>query len=239
MFTGRFEPGAAISIRRIAAEYGVSVIPARDALRALVAEGVLEFRDRRTIAVPVLSGARHADVLFARLALECELARRAAERFGPADLKELRGIDARLDAAIASDAVEDYVHGNHAFHFHIYWRADSPTLLRLVETLWLQYAPSMRRVCRLGGARGIEHDWHRAAMAALADRDPNRVAAAIGADIRQGMDFIAAHGALSGDVADVVGAGTGTRTGTGTGAGAGAGAPGHQSGYRDRRRGPA
>ncbi len=194
LFTGAYEPGAAISIRRIAERYGVSVIPARDALRALVAEGVLIFRDSRTIAVPELDPARLRDLSFARLSLEGELAARAFPALAEEGPAPLRGIDAALDAAIAANDPEAYVRGNHAFHFHIYHRAASPLLLRIVETLWLQYAPSMRKVCQLYGASEIKHDYHRAALAALESGRQDAFAEAIRDDIRQGLDFIAGAG---------------------------------------------
>ncbi len=191
LFTGAYEPGAAISIRRIAAEFGVSVIPARDALRALVAEGVLIFRDSRTIAVPGLDPARLDDMRFLRPSIEGELARRAFPALVVEGAERLGEIDAALDAAIAANDPAAYVRGNHAFHFHIYQRAASPVLLHFTETLWLQYAPSMRLVCQLYGASEIKHDFHRAALTALAGRRQEAFVEAIRNDIRQGLDFIA------------------------------------------------
>ena len=191
LFTGSFEPGQSISIRKIAEEHGISVIPARDALRGLVAEGVLVFKDSRTIAVPVLDTDRIRDIRFARVALEVELARRAFPQLTPEDLSELREIDAQLDNSIERNDLDGYVQGNHAFHFYVYDRAQSPLMLRMVETLWLQYAPSMRMVCALVGAHGIAHDYHRAAMTALAAGDADGFTDAIAHDIHQGMDFIA------------------------------------------------
>ena len=190
LFEGGFEPGQAVSIRKIAEKYDTSVIPARDAMRGLVAEGVLVFKDSRTIVVPKLDAARIRDIRFARVSLESELAHRAFVRFDATDIAELGRIDATLDLAIAQNDTGAYVHGNYAFHFHIYRRANSPVILRLVESLWLQYAPSMRRVCSLFGASGIAHDYHRMALAALACGDRDNFAAAIASDIRQGLDFI-------------------------------------------------
>jgi DNA-binding GntR family transcriptional regulator len=195
LFDGAFKPGQVISIRRIAGQYGVSVIPARDALRGLVAEGALEFRDSRTIVVPVLDAARIRDVEFARLCLEGELARRAFARMTAADLDTLRDIDARLDSAIGGDNIRGYITGNYRFHFHIYRRANAPVLLRQVESLWLLYAPSMRLVCSRYAADGIDHDYHRIALAALETRDEPGFCQAIAADIRQGMQFIASANA--------------------------------------------
>ncbi|MCF6316979.1 MAG: GntR family transcriptional regulator [Marinosulfonomonas sp.] len=191
LFDGGFAPGQAISIRRIAQEHDISVIPARDALRGLVAEGILVFKDSRTIVVPELDEQRIFDIRFARVNLERELAYRAFANFDAEDLPVLRVIDAKLDRAIETNDTHAYVHGNYAFHFHIYERANSPVILRLVESLWLQYAPSMRMVCTLFGASAIAHDYHRMALAALDCGDRDNFSAAIASDIRQGMDFIA------------------------------------------------
>ncbi len=191
LFYGAFEPGQTISIRRIADQHGVSVIPARDALRGLVAEGALEFRDSRTIVVPVLDGVRIKDVEFARVTLESELARRAFHAMGADDLAALKTIDAGLDSAIEGDNTQAYINGNFAFHFYIYNRADAPILLRLVEALWLLYAPSMRLVCARYEAEGVDHDYHRIALAALEMQDVEGFVGAVEADIRQGMQLIA------------------------------------------------
>ena len=190
LFDGGFEPGQAISIRRIAEEHDISVIPARDALRGLVAEGILVFKDSRTIVVPELDKQRIHDIRFARVNLERELAYRAFPNFDQDDAAALCEIDRQLDQAIETNDTRAYVHGNYAFHFHIYERAASPVILRLVESLWLQYAPSMHMVCTMFGASGIAHDYHRMALAALGCGDRDNFAAAIASDIRQGMDFI-------------------------------------------------
>jgi len=191
LFTGAFEPGPPISARRIAEQFDVSVIPARDALRALVAEGVLAFTDSRTIAVPVLDRARLDDIAFALVALESELAGRAALRLSEAGVEALQGHDRAVDAAIAANDAAAYVRANHAFHFAIYRQAESPTLLRFVETLWLQYAPTMRQVCGLVGAGRLEEDYHRVALDVLSRGATDDFRDAIRCDIQQGMDFIA------------------------------------------------
>jgi len=191
LFTGAFEPGQAISARRIAEQFDMSVIPARDALRALVAEGVLVFTDSRTIAVPVLDRARFRDIAFARLSLEKELAGRAAAHITAPQLALLHDHDRAVDAAIAANDSLAYVRANHSFHFAIYRMADSPLLTRFVETLWLQYAPTMRKVCGIIGARQLEEDFHRVALEAIGRGDHAAFREAIASDIRQGIDFVA------------------------------------------------
>lgn len=187
---GALLPGDRVSIRALAQQRGVSVIPVRDAVRRLVAEGALCFVDSRTIEVPRMSLANHRDVLFARSQLEPELARMAFGALTQADLDFMIETDTVMDRAIEDHDIQLYMRTNFDFHFRIYRKAESPTLLRLAETLWLQYGPSMRYIAREYGAEPVAIDYHKHAIAALAQRDKDAFAAALRSDVTQGMDFI-------------------------------------------------
>ena len=187
---GALLPGDRVSIRALAQQRGVSVIPVRDAVRRLVAEGALCFVDSRTIEVPRMSLANHRDVLFARSQLEPELARMAFGALTQADLDFMIETDTVMDRAIDDDDIQLYMRTNFDFHFRIYRKAESPTLLRLAETLWLQYGPSMRYIAREYGAEPVAIDYHKHAIAALAQRDKDAFVAALRSDVTQGMDFI-------------------------------------------------
>lgn len=189
---GGFTPGETISIRRVAEAEGVSVIPARDALRGLVAEGALEFRDARTIAVPAPDPARLDELRYARLAVEGELAYRAWPALADA-ADGLEDIDAGVTRALIERDVAGYMRANRTLHFAIYERADAPVLLALAERLWLLFAPGMRIVCDAYDGQLPGTDNHVAAITAL--RAGNRAAfrSALEADIAQGMDTLLDH----------------------------------------------
>ncbi|MDS9470030.1 GntR family transcriptional regulator [Paracoccus sp. MBLB3053] len=187
---GEFMPGERVSIRAIATQHDLSVIPVRDAIRRLVAEGGLRFADSRTIEVPKLSMANHRDVLFARIQLEPEAAARAFDHLTQADLKELVRLDGNVNAAIREGDLKLYMKSNYDFHFLIYRRSGAPTLLRLIEILWLQYGPSMRLISGQYDASALADDYHRHATDALARQDCEGFVQAIRADITQGMEFI-------------------------------------------------
>lgn len=123
---GAFLPGDRVSIRALALERGLSVIPVRDAVRRLVAEGALCFVDSRTIEVPQMSFANHRDVLFARSQLEPELARMAFGALDQTDLDFLVATDAVMDTAIAAHDIQRYMQTNFDFHFRIYRKAEFP-----------------------------------------------------------------------------------------------------------------
>ncbi|GLK83805.1 GntR family transcriptional regulator [Ancylobacter defluvii] len=190
IWEGEFMPGDRVSIRAVAQEHGLSVIPVRDAVRRLVAEGALRFADSRTIEVPRLSLTNHRDVVFARMQIEPEAARRAFEHLTQADLNELVRHDMRVNTAIETDDRRLYMKSNFDFHFLIYRRANAPTLMRIIEMLWLQSGPSMRYISSQYGSAAFAIDYHRAATDALAARDGEGFVAAIRSDIGQGMEYI-------------------------------------------------
>ncbi len=183
---GDFAPGEVISIRSIAAEYGTSAMPAREALRWLVTEGALVFSDSRKIMVPKLSRERFHEVLFARKSLETQVSRQAFEQLGSDDIEVLEALDEQINRAIEQADLPSYMRGNYRFHFHIYQRSRSVVLLPLIETLWLQYGPSMRQICMRWGA-SISDDYHREITQALRRGDKEAFCHAIAADIEQGM----------------------------------------------------
>lgn len=184
---GDFSPGEVVSIRRIAAEYGTSMMPAREAVRWLVGEGALRFSGARKIIVPRMSRKHFYEVLFARKRLETEISRQAFPDISAEDIVELENIDARINTAIAESDLDQYMHGNYQFHFHIYRLSQSQVLLPLVEILWLQYGPSMRFICQRWGASSIADDYHRKATEALHNGDCDGFCSAIASDIEQGM----------------------------------------------------
>lgn len=190
IWAGDWLPGDRVSIRALAQSAGLSVIPVRDAVRRLVAEGGLAFVDSRTIEVPRLSPENHGEVLFARAQIEPELAARAYPRLTNEDLAQLVALDAGVNEAIAQGNLARYMKANFDFHFHIYRRAQAPVLMRIAEILWLQSGPSMRYVAGQYGAQPGVADHHKEMTDALARRDAAGFIAALREDVTQGMDFI-------------------------------------------------
>ena len=66
----------------------------------------------------------------------------------------------------------------------------APALMALVESVWLQTAPVMRRVYGRLGTASLA-DYHAAALNALAARDGEALADAIRSDVDQGAALVA------------------------------------------------
>lgn len=191
ILSGDLAPGQPVTIQGLVTMLGAGMTPVREAIRRLTAEGALQFQGNRRVSVPVLSEPQIDELLFARLALEPELVRRAASRLGGAQIEALAGIDAALNAAIARGDVTGYMMQNHRFHMSLYRASASQVLLPMVEALWLRAAPSLRVMCGRFGTRNLP-DLHQEALAALSRGDAAAAAEAIAGDIAQGMENVRA-----------------------------------------------
>jgi DNA-binding GntR family transcriptional regulator len=140
---GRFTPGQKLSFRFIAGTLGVSMTPVREAVRRLVAEGAFEMRPNRSVRVPLMTRDGILELRDIRLALEglaTEKAAALATRNHAATLRriaaELMAVRTRGDTAADRQKIRE-------FHFTLYAIANQPTLLRVIEGLWLQTGPYM------------------------------------------------------------------------------------------------
>lgn len=189
IFFGGFLPGRAVTLRGLAEELGVSPMPVREAVRRLIAERALAMQGNGRVLVPLMTRDKFEQVLFARAALEPELAARALSRLTPTDIEAAALIDDEIDQTLLNGDAEGYMRGNFRFHFTIYQHAGAGTLLALVESIWLQFGPFMRMAYGRIGTRSLE-DHHQAALDAMRRGDEAGLRAAIRADIGQGMGFI-------------------------------------------------
>jgi len=183
---GELPPGQALTLRGIGHEFGVSMTPAREAVQRLIAEGALTLSASGRVATPELSNDRIEELASIRALLEPELGSRALPRAHSALIDRMEAINAAItDAVTRQDAVV-YVRTNLEFHRTLYLRAQSPAMLALVETLWLQLGPTMRALYgRL--RRNTPPPHHRMILAALKAGDEPGLRLALRTDVTQGL----------------------------------------------------
>jgi DNA-binding GntR family transcriptional regulator len=199
LISGQVEPGRTISVRRLASEYDVSAMPAREAIRRLVAMGALELTDTRRVTIAKMSDKKFEEIKAARLQLEPLLARMALAsisgkvRNKKRLIRELKETDGLLDNSIKQGRVTDYTKYNSDFHFALYRASNSLVLLGLVESLWLQIGPFMRVVIGRLGTSCLVDDRHKEIIEAIERDDTEHLEASIRADILHGMDNISSR----------------------------------------------
>ena len=186
---GHLAPGQPVTIQGLINDLAAGMTPVREAIRRLTAEGALLPQGNRRVSVPQLSLATLDQIAFARLSIEPELVRLAADRLTPALIDELTRLDNRLTDAIGSGDIHAYLECNHAFHFLIYDASDAPVLVDIARSLWLRFGPSLRAVCARVGASALP-DLHVEALAAMRNHDTPALTAAITRDIAQGIEQV-------------------------------------------------
>jgi DNA-binding GntR family transcriptional regulator len=172
---------------------GVSPMPVRDALGRLAADGAVDIRSKRRIVVPPMTAARHADLLACRELLEPAAASAAARYLDAAAIAHLEATDEAIGAAFATGDVDAYMQANYDFHFTIYRAQPHRLMVRLIETLWLQFGPYMRVVYEQYDGERLA-DQHIRAIRAIRRRRGADLAAAMLQDLRDGMDLLKARG---------------------------------------------
>lgn len=184
LMSGAFGPGERITIRAVASALGVSLTPAREALAALVAEGVLELDANRSVCAPTLSREQLAELRTIRIALEGAAAESAALHIEPVEVERLEALQGRMVRLTDSRRYKAVMEVNREFHFLVYAAARMPTLLKLIEGCWLKTGGYINLLYpALGDAReGLDN--HEAIVCAARGRDPIALRDAIEQDIR-------------------------------------------------------
>ncbi len=134
LITGEFEPGTPLRQRDLAARFGVSPTPVREALRRLEVEGLVRCDLHRGASVVEGKFGATEENYQVRAALESLAARLAATRISEAELERLKELHEEL--ARHSKRTAAAIDINRRFHFQIYEAAGSPILLALLRLLW-------------------------------------------------------------------------------------------------------
>jgi len=177
---GELAPGQALTLRGMATQFGVSMTPVREAARRLAAEGALSF------ATPDLTPERIEELAAIRALLEPEMASRALPRVHFALIDRLAAINSANQEAVMNQDAVSYVRTNLEFHRTLYLRAQTPAMLAMIETVWLQLGPTMRALYQKVRRRDLPQH-HRLILAALRAGDEPGLRLAVRTDVTQGL----------------------------------------------------
>ena len=189
--SGGFRPGETLTLRPLAAAFGTSIIPARDALLRLVTERALEVH-RRSVRIPVMTLDELRDVERLRILIEGEAAGLAAERATPAEIAAIEQASARVEKAFLTNRIDRFLAANQEFHFTVYRAAHHDLCLSIIERLWLQIGPYLGFL--LESMRGedlsaiVDGEPHSRLVTAIKTGDSAGARAALAADLEDSTD---------------------------------------------------
>ncbi|MFJ8633381.1 GntR family transcriptional regulator [Streptomyces sp. NPDC093568] len=133
IIAGRLRPGDRLVERELADRFGVSRVPVREAIRALVAEGFVHFETPRRTVVRRLTPADVKELFELREALEVYAAGLAASRATAEDLAELRELLRGAARATEAGDAERITDVNTRFHNRILAMAGNSLLTSVME----------------------------------------------------------------------------------------------------------
>lgn len=171
IISGELSASEPLRQRDLAARFGVSQTPVREALRRLESEGLVVNDPHRGATVAESRNGIVQDNSQIRAALEPLGARLAALAITDEQIAELQRLNDAIVGLQGGD--EGYGELNRQFHFAIYEAAGSPMLLSMMRLLW-HAMPQGPKVTRPHSESATQH---QELIEALAAHDPERAAA--------------------------------------------------------------
>ena len=138
---GKLVPGEPVSISGLAVSLGTSPIPVREATRRLAAEKAIDILPNGSIVIPAMTRERFLDLRRTRVLIERFAASLAAPRIAAAHLKRMAIASDKRKAACEAGNLRNALHYAYRFRLILFEAAGSPSLLPMIESLWLQVGP--------------------------------------------------------------------------------------------------
>jgi DNA-binding GntR family transcriptional regulator len=190
--TGELPSGYQVSPSDIAARYGTSPTPAREAIQLLASEGLVTSDAYRMARVSEMTAEEYEELYLMRRGLESLAARLGTERITKEGIAEMASRLKQMSAAAkAGDIDTFYLHDSH-FHRAHYGAAGRPSLLQRVMSLrgaserYTRMAYSMPHVSMNATVKT-----HRAILDAVRAGDGQAAAAHLQEDLKATLDSFA------------------------------------------------
>lgn len=197
IFEGKIKPEERLTIERIAAEFGISRTPVREALKALETDGIVRIQPHRGAIVQRLDEDELSDRYTVRALLEGYAGELACKADAPAIARDLDANCGELQQAIAAassddlDAIRVLVDLNSRFHERILNASGSKTILRMLEAMRMPVAYRLY-IWRVPERRQFSLDCHRNIAEAFRANKPKQVRRLMEAHLLDARDFLLA-----------------------------------------------
>lgn len=133
---GELEEGEQLRQDLIAAEFQVSRIPVREALRQLLAEGLIDIIPNRGAVVSSLAPSEIEELFEIRALLEREVLRDSIPNLRPAELSRAAAVLEKYASELGNEQlVADWGRLNTQFHAALYSGAHRPQFMSIIRTV--------------------------------------------------------------------------------------------------------
>jgi len=195
IINGTRRPGERLVELELAAKFGVSRVPVREALLLLEGEGLVR-QGSRGVQVAEITIEEMSDTFQVLACLEDELTRSAAAHVTADDIGHMEKIVRRMDTAARRRDISDYFDCNLEFHSVIQNRCPNRKLVALMGSLGKQTIRYRRLAMSLPGRLAVSIDEHREILAHLKNEDGSKAGKAArtsAENAAQGLFDLLAH----------------------------------------------
>ncbi len=190
--SGEVAAGDKLNELSFAHHFKVSRAPIREAFRGLEAAGLVKLEKNRGVFVREIGETEARELYQLRAALDEASGRLLAPQITDPQMHELRSLLGGLDATAARGDMTSYFSLNIDFHDRIVQMTGNATLLEFYRRVIDRMHLLRRRYFSVTHESHASQDEHRAIVDALASRDPERAARAMGAHVGQGYQRLIA-----------------------------------------------
>ncbi|MBI4740705.1 MAG: GntR family transcriptional regulator [Betaproteobacteria bacterium] len=135
IFAHELPPGTWVDEQALAADYGISRTPLREALKVLASEGLVTLKPRRGCYVTEISEQDLDDIFPLMAMLEGRCAYEASRRARAEDLRALEAIHSELESCAQSGQIERFFEANQEFHRRVQELSGNRWLLQVIQDL--------------------------------------------------------------------------------------------------------
>jgi DNA-binding GntR family transcriptional regulator len=182
-------PGEKISLRGLAEQFGVSLLPVREAVWQLESERVLVVESNKKICVNHLTKEEFREVLNLRLLLESEAVDKACQHRPKSAVKKVENILAAMEKHIEINH-KAYIKKNDQFHQTIYSYAASPLLMELIQRLLARVNPYIYLYAINRQDLSTPSDCHRRMFRGFSEGDSDMAVKALQQDLNHAASYI-------------------------------------------------
>jgi DNA-binding GntR family transcriptional regulator len=133
---GEYEPGDRLVIERLARELGVSVVPVREAIRRLEADGYVTFTRNVGATVTSIDLDRYPETIETVAALEGVALGLAVPHLTATDLRRAREVNERLRISLSKFDPNQFTRLNRRFHEILFSACPNRHILSILEREW-------------------------------------------------------------------------------------------------------
>lgn len=182
-------PGEKISLRGLAEQFGVSLLPVREAVWQLESERVLVVESNKKIRVNHLTKEEFKEVLNLRLLLESEAVDKACQKRPKSAVKKVEKILAAMEKHIEVNH-KAYIKKNDQFHQTIYSYAASPLLMELIQRLLARVNPYIYLYAINRQDLSTPSNCHRKMFEGFSEGDSDMAVEALQQDLNHAATYI-------------------------------------------------